>query len=131
MDEIKNYSDFLNSESRRNLDTSMFPFDVDTFENLIDSFTPPELFPQLLRCERTLLDKFCEFVYHMKFDEAYSFLLGVTELFSRKAIKGLACVGNNTALKIMSEHFLGYKDSNNNANLKVTFVNDLVDDAQE
>ena len=128
MDEIKNYSDFLRSDERRNIDTSKFPFDVDTFENLIDCFTPIELFPNLLRTDRATLDRFCNHVYHMNFCESYEFLLGVTEAFSRKTIKGLATVGNNTALKIMAEHFLKYNDSANNHNVNVTFLNDLQGD---
>lgn len=129
MQEIKGFSDFMkDSERRSKTDTSRFPFDVDTFENLIDTFTPFEAIPSLLRTDVGTIERFCKYVYGMTFKETYLYLLGISEMYARGAIKNLAFVGNNTALKIMAEHFLGYKDDNKNLNANVTIVNDLKDD---
>ena len=110
---------------RENVQVKGFDFDVDMFENLIDNFVPEENIPVILRCTKADLDRFCNVVYHMNYAETYKVLSGVTDMFMRKAIKGLAQEGNQTALKLASEHFMKLKEEEDNNNINITVVNDL------
>ena len=127
MDEIKSYAEIV-KHTRKNYQPKGFDFDVNTFENLIDNFVPRENIPVILRCNVGTLDRFCKEVYKMDFDMTYKFLSGITDMYSRRTIKNLASMGNNTALNIMKTHFMGLRDDDNDKpNVNITIVDDRKD----
>lgn len=126
MEEIKSYVEFVKA-NRENIKPDGFSFDVNAFENLIDCWTPFETIPVLLQTTHADLDRFCKIVYALDYRTAYNVLSGITDAFMRKTFKQLAAVGNNTAMNIVSEHFMGLK-SDNKVNASVTIVNDLKED---
>lgn len=125
MNEVPNYAEYLKN-NRPNIKPDGFDFDVNTFENLIDAWTPIEDIPMLLRCNHSVLDAFCNIVYKMDFTTTYNFLLGVSKMFMRKTFSGLARQGNATACSVVAKSFLKV-DDDKSQNVNVTFVNDLPD----
>lgn len=123
MDEIKSYAEIV-KHTRKNFQPKGFDFDVNTFENLIDNYVPEENIPVILRCNLGTLDKFCKIVYKMDFKQTYRFLMGITDMCMRKTIKGLAGLGNTTALKIAQEHFMKLKSDDGGSNVNITIVDD-------
>lgn len=128
--EVPIYNDLLDP-NRKNTKIYGFDFDVDTFENLIDCFTPKENIPVILGVQRSKLDVFCNRAYGMNYDEVYVRLSGITDSWSRKVIKNLSASGNSTALNIMSKHFMGLSDDNKNQGVNITIVNDLKEDGED
>lgn len=128
MKQIKNYAAFTKA-SRENFQPKGFHFDVDMFENLIDCWTSFDDIPVILQTTKADLDRFCKVVYNMNYRETYNILSGITDAFMRKTFKNLASSGNNTAMSIVSKHFMKLDDSQNN-NVNITIVNDLKDDGE-
>lgn len=126
---VYSYRDMLRG-FRENYKVKGFWFDVNTFENLIDCFTPKQTIPIILRCKHADLDRFCQVVYGMKFSEAYTFLSGLTDMFMRKAIKGHSNNGNPTAMKIAAEHFMDLKEQQEKDGINITIYNDLTSDEE-
>ncbi len=122
----ESYKDLLKA-NRKNKKIQGFDFDLDMFENLIDCFTPKDMVPIVLNCSHADLDRFCMMAYNMNYNETYKVLIGVADIWARRAVRNLAYCGNNTALKIFSEHFMGLKDEeqSKNAAPNITIVNDL------
>lgn len=121
---------FSNPLKRENKHPDGFSFDMDTFENLIDFFTPKENIPTLLRCSIKTLDEFCKICYGMNFSDTYNYLSGIADMLMRGTFKKLAAMGNTTAVKIVSEHFMNLKE-NKTADVNITIVNDLQDDEED
>lgn len=99
--------DFLH---RKNVVVDGFPFDSYTFEDLIENFTPVEDLPIILGVHRDTLDYWCEQVYNMNLVEAYNFLNRKALFYCRKAYTNLSKVGNNTAMNIVTKHFMKLED---------------------
>jgi len=118
------YDDLLDSR-RKNAQIEGFDFDTDTFENIIDAFTPKENVPLILGVPKSKLDDFCYKAYGMSYNEAYLRLSGISDFWMRKAIGNLAASGNGTALSIAAKHFMGLKDEEDKKAIQVTIVNDL------
>lgn len=129
MKPVESYKDFMNPTKRENKKPDGFNFDMDTFENLIDFFTPMENIPVILRCSWTELDDFCKICYRMNFKDTYNYLSGISDALMRGTFKKLAGMGNTSAIKIVSEHFMNLKE-NKSSNVNITFVNDLKDDEE-
>lgn len=123
MDEVKSYADIIKS-TRKNFHPEGFPFDVNTFENVIDAYTPEDQVPVVLNCSLSTLNAFCNIVYKMPFTQTYRFLSGITDMYMRRSIKGLASSGNTTALNIAREHFLKLNSEQDSHNVSVTFLDD-------
>lgn len=124
--EVPIYTDLLDP-NRKNVKVPGFDFDVDKFENLISYFTPIENIPIILGCKHADLDRFCNKVYNMNFKEAYTTLSTITDYWCRRVVSNLAASGNTTALKTMTEHFMGLTE-NKNVGVNITVVNDLKED---
>lgn len=127
MDEIKNYADVLKVK-RFPLPPNIkgVTWDVNTFENLIDVWTPREDILLILDTNRDTLDRFCKAVYKHNFNDTYNILTGITDVFMRRALKNQATMGNASATSIVTKHFMGLKDDEDkNANVNITFVSDL------
>ncbi len=124
------YRDLLKS-SRKNAKIKGFWFDVNTFENLIDCYTPYDTIPLILRCSIGDLTKFCTYVYGMDYPETYKVLSGITDTFMRKTFKGLSQAGNPTAIKLVGEHFMGLKESQQAEAINITINNDLKNDGND
>ena len=121
------YDDLLDPK-RKNAKIPGFHYDTDTFENLIDCFTPMKNIPVILNTRFSDLDMFCQIAYGMNFQDTYIRLSGITDAWSRKVIKNLSSSGNSTALNIMSKHFMGLSDDNKNQGVNITIVNDMKED---
>lgn len=130
MKPVENYKDFMNPLKRKNLHPDGFDFDMDTFENLIDFFTPMENIPVILRCDYKTLDNFCKICYNMPFKDTYIYLSGISDALMRGTFKKLAAMGNTQAVKIVSEHFMNLKE-NKSHDVNITIVNDLKDDEED
>lgn len=103
--------DFLH---RQNVVVDGFDFDSYTFEDLIDNFTPEEDIPIILGVSRVNLDYWCRQVYNgMDFPEAFAFLSRKALFYCRKAYTNLSKVGNNTAMNIVTKHFMKLEDDEN------------------
>lgn len=128
--EVPLYSNML-SARRQNKQVEGFDFDVDTFENLIDCYTPYENIPLLLSgtsskiYNETDIDKFCKLVYNMDFKTTYKLLIGITDMQMRKVFKNLAACGNATAIAINAKHFMKLEDDKKNDAINIRIVNDL------
>ena len=124
------YKDLLKS-SRQNVKVDGFWFDVDTFENIIDCFTPEKMVPVILRCTGADLDRFCQIVYGMKYSETYTILSGITDMYMRKSFKAHSNLGNPTAMKVVAEHFMNLKNEDQSGGVNIVFCNDLKGDEGE
>ena len=124
---VYSYKDLLKS-TRQNVKVKGFWFDVNTFENLIDCYTPKDDVGLILRCSEADLDRFCKVVYGMKFDATYKVLTGITDMFMRKSFKGLSQSGNPTAIKVVAEHFMDLKEKQDKDGINITIFNDLKGD---
>lgn len=128
--EVPLYSNML-SANRKNIHVDGFDFDVDTFENLIDNYTPMENIITILSgiCRKKItqanLDDFCYLVYGMDFKETYKFLSGITDMYMRKVFKNLAASGNTTAMSINAKYFMKLEDDSKNDTINIRIVNDL------
>lgn len=127
---VYSYRELLRS-ARENYKVKGFWFDVNTFENLIDCYTPKDTIPIILRCKHADLDRFCQVVYGMKFNETYTVLIGITDMFMRKAIKGHSNNGNPTAMKIAAEHFMDLREQEQKDGINITIFNDLTSSNEE
>ena len=121
---VYSYRDLL-SRRRQNCVVEGFDFDVDTFENLIDCFTPKENISVILGVSNHDLDNFCNIVYGMEFTEAYRTLISISDMFMRKAIQNLSVSGNPTALNLASKHMLKWEKDSQTQNVSIKIVNDL------
>lgn len=124
--EVPIYTELLDP-NRKNVKVPGFPFDVDKFENLISYFTPKENIGLILGVSEAVLNDFCDRVYGLTFNDAYTRLSGVTDYWCRRVVTNLASSGNTTALKTMTEHFMGLTE-NKNVGVNITVVNDLKED---
>lgn len=128
--EVPIYTDLLDPK-RKNAKVEGFSFDVDTFENLIDSFVPKENIPIILGVSWGDIERFCNKVYGLNFNETYNRLSGVTDYWCRKVFKNLAATGNQSAIKLVAEHFMGLASDNKNQGVNITIVNDLKGDGED
>ena len=103
--------DFLH---RKNVIVDGYAFDSYTFEDLIDNFTPQDDIPIMLGVTRGDLDYWCRQVYNgMDFPEAFAFLSRKALYYCRKAYTNLSKSGNNTAMNIVTKHFMKLEDDEN------------------
>lgn len=130
MKPVTNFQSFF-KPGRQNLKPDGFDFDMDTFENLIDFFTPMENFPVILNTSIRSLDEFCKICYNMPFKETYYYLSGITDFFMRGAFKRLAEMGNATAINTVAEHFMHLSNQQLKDGINITIVNDLKGDEEE
>ena len=119
-----NYTELLQNK-RENKTVPGFDFDVNTFENLIDSFTPLESIPVILGTPRASLDNFCSIVYGMNYKETYNTLSSISDMWLRRALKNLAVSGNGKAIDIVAKHFMNLDDQKAKDGINITIVNDL------
>ena len=121
---VYSYKELL-SRRRQNCTIEGFDFDVDTFENLIDCFTPMKNIPVILGVSASDMDRFCNIVYGMDFAETYRTLFSISDMFMRKVIQNLSSSGNPTALNLAAKHMLQWEKDNQNQNISIKIVNDL------
>lgn len=126
--EVQSFSAIMKRNARRNFKLRGFDFDVDTFENLVDAFVEKETIPVILGCCHADLDRFCRAVYGVDYNTAYPRLLGIADMWMRKAVTNLATSGNATALGIASKHFMKLEDDKEKANINIVVVNDLTEE---
>ena len=126
--EVQSFSAIMRRNARRNFKLRGFDFDVDTFENLIDAFVEKETVPVILGCRHADLDRFCRAVYGVDYNTAYPRLLGIADMWMRKAVTNLATSGNATALGIASKHFMKLEEDKEKANINIVVVNDLTEE---
>lgn len=130
LDQVPIYADLLKA-NRRNCHPEGFDYDADTFENLIDNYTPYDDVPKLLSisCGHSVtiseLDAFCKLLYGMTYKDTYQILIGITDMYMRKVIKNLGASGNATALAITAKHFMKLDDDAKNDAINIRIVNDL------
>lgn len=118
-----------NNQPKSNSTVEGIPFDQDTFENLVDCFTPKKDFHIILDCTCSDLDKFCKKVYGRNFSDTYDSLVKVSTALWGQTINKLARLGNQTAIKyIIDEHM---SRTNKNNELKITICSDLPIDGDE
>ena len=127
---VYSYKELL-SRRRQNVKVDGFDFDVDTFENLIDCFTPMPSISIILGVSNHDLDNFCHIVYGMDFAETYRSLISISDMFMRKAIQNLSVSGNPTALNLTAKHLLQWEKDNSNQNISIKIVNDLDKDGED
>lgn len=129
--EVQSFSAIMKRNARRNFKLRGFDFDVDTFENLIDSFVEKETIPVILGCRHADLDRFCRAVYGVDYNTAYPRLLGIADMWMRKAVTNLATSGNATALNIASKHFMKLDDDREKSAINITINNDYKIDEED
>lgn len=128
--EVPIYTDLLDPK-RKNVQVPGFSFDVDIFENLIAAFVPIDNIPIILNVPIRDLDDFCMKVYGMHFNEAYKRLSGIADYYSRNVFRNLAHAGNQSAIKITAEHFMGLTSDNKNQGINITIMQDLRGDDED
>ena len=106
-------------------DTSRFVFDQDMLENYVSYFTPKDNIHIVLGCTQTNLDEFCKACYGCGWDEAYLNLTGLADALARQAVQKLAFMGNQTALKILTEHMMKLDRDEQANTLRVQIVADV------
>ena len=129
--EVQSFSAIMKRNARRNFKLKGFDFDVDTFENLVDSFVEKETIPVILGCRHADLDRFCRAVYGVDYNTAYPRLLGIADMWMRKAVTNLATSGNATALNIASKHFMKLDDDREKSAINITINNDYKIDEED
>lgn len=122
--EPKVYMDLLRKPNRPDKHIKNFDFTLEDFENLCSVWTPKKDFTLLLHCSASDLDKFCNIAYNMNFNDTYANLIGVANLWARRAISNLAQRGNNTAMACLIKHFMKLDDVVA-PQPSVTIINDL------
>lgn len=102
-----------------------YPADFqNTFEDLIDCFTPMDDIPPI--CEhaygvpRDKLEKFCNIVYGMNFKESFVFLHKMSLMYYRKALTNLAKVGNKTAMSTVTDYMAELSNTSRANSLKIS-----------
>lgn len=115
----KAHADFLN---RENQSVDGFSFDQDTFENLIDYYTPLNDIPVILNVEHVDLDNFCKQLYGFDFKTTYDILSKRSQFYTRKAFTTLAYGGNAAAIKVASESYMGLIKQEESADKKVIIM---------
>lgn len=121
--EPESYLDLLRP-NRKNRKIDGFDFDTNMFENLCSVWTPKNNFTLLLHCSASQLDRFCMEAYNMNFVDTYNTLVGIADIWARRAISNLAQKGNNTALACLTKHFMKLEE-NTAPQPNITIVNDL------
>ena len=129
--EVQSFSAIMRRNARRNFKLKGFDFDVDTFENLIDAFVEKETVPVILGCCHADLDRFCRAVYGVDYNTAYPRLLGIADMWMRKAVTNLATSGNATALGIASKHFMKLDEDKEKNAINITINNDYGVDEED
>jgi hypothetical protein len=129
--EVQSFSAIMKRNARRNFKLKGFDFDVDTFENLVDAFVEKETIPVILGCCHADLDRFCRAVYGVDYNTAYPRLLGIADMWMRKAVTNLATSGNATALGIASKHFMKLDDEKEKNAINITINNDYGVDEED
>lgn len=129
--EVQSFSAIMKRNARRNFKLRGFDFDVDTFENLVDAFVEKETIPVILGCCHADLDRFCRAVYGVDYNTAYPRLLGIADMWMRKAVTNLATSGNATALGIASKHFMKLSDEAEKNAINITINNDYGVDEED
>lgn len=99
-----------------------FEFDTNTFEDLLDNFTPMEDVHTILGITEADLDVFCKRAYGMNYKETYNALMSRAMFYNRKAFNILAKKGNQTAMNIVAKNFMKLEEEQNNAGLKIEVV---------
>ena len=129
--EVQSFSAIMKRNARRNFKLRGFDFDVDTFENLVDSFVEKETIPVILGCRHADLDRFCRAVYGVDYNTAYPRLLGIADMWMRKAVTNLATSGNATALNIALKHFMKLDDDREKSAINIMINNDYKIDEED
>lgn len=101
-----------------------FAFTKSDFEDLIDSFTPKQDIPTILGVGVADLDRFCNVIYGMKYNETYQALLMQANYCWRSAIKVLARSGNAQAMKQMAE-ITGIGKEDATERVQINFMSDV------
>lgn len=125
--EVPIYTDLLDPK-RKDVVVPGFSFTPDVFENMIAAFVPRDNIPVALGVDYANIDHFCKQVYGMNYADTYTRLSGIADYWSRNVFKNLAYAGNQSAIKIMAEHFMGLSNDNKNKGVNITIVNDLKGD---
>ena len=115
----KAHHDFLN---RENQVIDGFSFDQDTFENLIDYYTPLNDIPLILNVTGVQLDTFCKTIYGFDFKTTYDYLSRRSQFYTRKAFTQLAYGGNAAAIKVASESYMGLINGEDSKDSKVVIM---------
>ena len=115
----KAHADFLNRENKT---VDGFAFDQDTFENLIDYYTPLNDIPVILNVGIAELDVFCKALYGFDFKTTYDILSKRSQFYTRKAFTTLAYGGNAAAIKVASESYMGLVNQEENRDQKVVIM---------
>lgn len=105
IEKIRNSHNFWKQSQNQKM--KEFDFDRDTFEDLIESYTPIDDIPVLLGVRKSDLDIFCKYIYNQDYKTAYGALLMKSNAHNRKAFNSLSKKGNQTAMKIVAEQFMG------------------------
>lgn len=109
---IRNSCNFWKQAQNQRMEE--FDFDRDTFEDLIECYTPIDDIPVLLGVSKSDLDFFCKYIYNQDYKTAYGALLMKSNAHNRKAFNSLSKKGNQTAMKIVAEQFMGLGKIDNN-----------------
>lgn len=102
-----------------------FDFDTNTFEDLLDNFTPMEDVHVLLGIAEKDLDVFCQRAYGMNYKETFNALMTRAMFYNRKAFNILAKKGNQTAMNIVAKNFMKLENEENKNNLKIEVVGSI------
>lgn len=121
----------LERKNRVNKKAPGFEFDQAIFESLVDSLYPPENFHIILQVSKPELDKFCKYIYGLRFKETYNILHNASMAKWYETFGKLAGSGNNTALKIVSEHIMKLDQDQRKKEFKITVCNDLPENDEE
>lgn len=119
---------FKSMKDKVNKKVPGFDFDQSMFEDLVDSLYPPENFHIIFQVSRTDLDRFCKAVYGLRFKETYEILHHASMAKWYETFGTLAGGGNNTALKIVSEHIMKLDQDQRKKEFKITVCADLPED---
>lgn len=102
-------------DPRRPIPGVHFSLSRSDFEDYIDAFVPKKNIPRMLGLQWSDLDLFCRLVYNEDFNAAYQRLIFLADAHDRVAFTRLAVLGNQTAIKVVAEHFMNLGPDNSDS----------------
>ena len=111
---------------RKNIKLDDYDFDLNTFEDLIDNFTPIDDIPVILNCTVAELDRFCKTCYNgMSFREVYDYLFKRANYYNSKAFNKLSKAGNASCVGVVAKYFMKLDDEDRNKALKIQICGNI------
>lgn len=109
----------INDEQRRSIVDKTTGISLNSFEDLIDNFTPVDDILSILNVSEKKLDSFCKKYYNMPYRDTYRDLSARAMYYNRKAFNQLAKEGNGKAIDVVAKYIMKMDEGDRNQALRI------------